>query len=451
MKKYEKYKPSDVTWIGDIPMHWKVVRLKWFLEGNDGGVWGDDYDGIETNTTKVFRSTEINVDGTWNFDEEPALRVLSEQEKAKALLKEGDLLVTKSSGSQLHIGKTALVSKEIENMICCYSNFMQRLSPSNKKSSEYLHIFLNSQLSRDQYNYLSNSSIGLANLSAGIIGEILVPQQSTEEQIEISKFLRRKTNEIDKLIFNKKSLIEILKEERIAITNKAVTKGLKDKVVMRPSGVDWIGDIPENWKVTRVKYISTVQGRIGFKGYKSSDLVVEGEGALVLGASHITRDHKIDVSEPTFLSWEKYFESPEIMVKQGDIVFTQRGVYLGKVALIDKDYGDVTINPSLILLKENLINSGYLTFFLSSHYIRKSIELISSNTAIPMISQENLANFYCLIPADEEQVEIFDFVNKENSKIDLAITHIEKEIELMKEYRTALISEVVTGKIKVIA
>src|SRR5437588_4532671 len=110
MKTYERYKPSGVDWIGDIPEHWRMSRLKFVLSQNDGGVWGNDWDGIDENATKVFRSREINLEGSWNVDEAPELRLLSKQEKNKALLIEGDLLVTKSSGSQSHIGKTALVT-----------------------------------------------------------------------------------------------------------------------------------------------------------------------------------------------------------------------------------------------------------------------------------------------------------------------------------------------------
>jgi type I restriction enzyme, S subunit len=425
MKQYEKYKASGFDWIGEIPFHWNLATVGRVTNIGRGRVISNVEIGENVGEFPVYSSqTENNgVMGylnTFDFD--------------------GEYVTWTTDGAN-----AGTVFHRTGKFNC--TNVCGTIQPKNWEQIDlrFLPYFLNLGT---RYSVRLDINPKLMNNMMANIPLVIPPK---EEQIAIANYLDKKIIELDNLISQKLKLIAIVKEERIAITNTAVTKGLNARAKMKPSSVDWIGDIPEHWKVTRVKYVCTVQGRIGFKGYKSSDLVMEGEGALVLGATHITRDHKIDITEPVFLSWDKYYESPEIMVKQGDVVFTQRGAYLGKVALIDRDYKDVTINPSLILLKENLINSGYLTFYLTSHYIRKTIELISSNTAIPMISQENLSNFYCLVPPEKEQTEIFEFVNNSNTKIDLTISQIEKEIELMQEYRTALISEVVTGKIKVTA
>lgn len=436
MKKYDRYKPTNIFWLPQIPFHWEMRRSKYFFKYTTGFTppSGQDefYNGNLTWVTIADMNQKIISDSV------NTLSSLAIERYKPDVTKKNSLLFS----FKLSVGKVAFAGKDL------YTNeAIISILPDENYDVRYFFYSLPEQLLQN-----ANENIyGAKMLNQELIRNAFVCYPPKAEQTCIANYLDEKTIEADNLIFQKQRLIELLKEERIAITNTAVTKGLDPKVKMKSSGVEWIGDIPTHWKVTRVKYICTVQGRIGFKGYKSSDLVNEGEGALVLGATHITRDHKIDISEPVFLSWEKYYESPEIMVKQGDVVFTQRGVYLGKVALIDRDYGDITINPSLILLKDNLINSGYLTFFLTSHYVRKSIELISSNTAIPMISQENLSNFYCVVPPAKEQEKIFDFVNKENSKIDLTISQIEKEIELMQEYRAALISEVITGKVKVIS
>ena len=123
-KPYPAYKDSGVEWLGKVPEHWEIKPFKWFIDRNDGGVWGDDPDGASD--TIVLRSTEQTVDGNWKLDD-PALRKLSQADREFGTLKAGDLLVTKSSGSSLHIGKTSLVTPEIEDLGCCYSNFMQRI------------------------------------------------------------------------------------------------------------------------------------------------------------------------------------------------------------------------------------------------------------------------------------------------------------------------------------
>ena len=170
MKRYPEYKESGVGWIGDIPNHWRHSRLKFHLSENSGGIWGQD-DELGTGTY-VLRSTEITIDGNWNL-QSLTTRKLSKQEAKRFLLKKGDLIVTKSSGSQDHIGKTGLVDEKIESMFVCYSNFVQRIRLQNHIYSKFLHYFLNCPLAREQYKYQSETTTGLANLSTRSIDELL--------------------------------------------------------------------------------------------------------------------------------------------------------------------------------------------------------------------------------------------------------------------------------------
>ena len=119
-----------------------------------------------------------------------------------------------------------------------------------------------------------------------------------------------------------------------------------------------VGIIPEDWEIKTLGQISQINGRIGFRGYTKEDLVRAGEGAFVIRGKHITHN-RIDLSDPDYISWYKYYESPEFMVHTGDIVFAQRGT-LGRSALIDRNIGPATINPSLVLINKIECNSGYL-------------------------------------------------------------------------------------------
>ena len=159
-----------------------------------------------------------------------------------------------------------------------------------------------------------------------------------------------------------------------------MTKGLNPDAEMKDSGNTEIGKIPSISRPTKLKYLCNTQGRIGFKGYTTTDLVDEGEGVYTLGASHLNNG-KIDLTDPVFISWEKYYESPEIMVKQNDILIVQRGSTIGKVAIVDKNYGEVTINPSLVLINKIHIDSKYLLYALSARYIINYINLIGTTTA----------------------------------------------------------------------
>jgi len=445
MKRYSKYKDSGVEWIGKIPDHWDSGKLKFKLDRNDGGAWGSDFDD---DGTFVLRSTEINLDGSWDI-QEPAKRLLSNGDIKKTKLLKGDLLITKSSGSEIHIGKTALVNENVEKLNACFSNFMQRIRPSSSQNSIYLHYILNSNLAREQYNYLSQTTTGLSNLSAEIIGDIQVPFLSLSEQKSIANYLANKTRQIDNLVDKKQKQIELLKEQRTAIINHAVTKGLNPNVKMKNSGIEWLGEIPAHWSVSKVKYVCSVRGRIGFRGYTTDDQVNEGEGALTLGATQIQETGKLDFSNPVFISWDKYYESPEIMIVKSDILIVQRGSTCGKIGLVEDDIGAATINPSLIIIKEIAISFKYLFYFLKGSFIQNRLGLLLSSTAIPMLSQEQINNLPIVTSSSQDQQRVVEFLDSNMQDIDDAINTLKRQINTLLEYRITLISDAVTGKMDV--
>jgi type I restriction enzyme S subunit len=213
-------KPSGVEWLGEVPAHWEVVPLKRWLLRNDGGVWGNDPIGIDD--TLVLRSTEQTVNGDWAIDD-PAYRQLSPQDRASAMLVAGDLLLTKSSGSSLHIGKTTIVTEEVARLSCCYSNFMQRLRVTSVNSPRLAWYLLNSKVCRQQFDYHSNSTTGLANLNGSIINKIMAAQPPLSEQEAIATFLDAETARIDALIAEADKGSALLKERRAALIAAAVT------------------------------------------------------------------------------------------------------------------------------------------------------------------------------------------------------------------------------------
>lgn len=215
-----KMKDSGVEWLGEVPEHWEIKPFKWYIDRNDGGVWGDDPDGASD--TIVLRSTEQTVDGNWKL-EEPALRKLSQVDREFGALKAGDLLVTKSSGSSLHIGKTSLVTPEIEDLGCCYSNFMQRIRVKSSIIPRLAWFVMNNDLARRQFDFLSSSTTGLANLNGSMIGQLIISVAPKVEQEKILAHLDRETARIDALIGKSGRSIELLKERRSALITAAVT------------------------------------------------------------------------------------------------------------------------------------------------------------------------------------------------------------------------------------
>lgn len=210
----------------------------------------------------------------------------------------------------------------------------------------------------------------------------------------------------------------------------------------KPSGIDWIGDIPSHWTLSKIKFIGEIRGRIGFRGYTTADLVSEGEGALTIGGKHIS-NNVIDLTDPEYISWDKYYESPEIMVSQGDIVIAQRGT-LKRTAYISKNIGPATINPSLVLLTNIKINPKYLHSYLCSNATTEFIDYLNTATAVPMISQNQIENIRIIEPPLAEQEAIAAWLDEKCGEIDAAIAKVDREIELIDELKQSEISRVVT-------
>jgi type I restriction enzyme S subunit len=215
-----KMKDSGVPWLGHVPAHWEVKGLKFLLSANQGGAWGDEPTGL--GDTIVLRSTEQTQTGEWRI-EDPEVRSLSETERKKTLLKKGDILVTKASGSEAHIGKASLVDDAVASLNAGYSNFMQRLRARPGIEPQLILFMLNSKAVRDQFVYLSNSTSGLGNISASVLNNVLVAEPPESEQFGIVEHIAKECRGIDSAINKVERMIELLKERRSALITQAVT------------------------------------------------------------------------------------------------------------------------------------------------------------------------------------------------------------------------------------
>lgn len=220
LKPNVQMKDSGIEWIGVIPIHWEVGKLKWQISENGGGIWGEDIrDGHQG--TIVIRSTEITINGVWDMSN-PMLRLIPPNEFQKYSLIEGDIVITKSSGSEKHIGKSAVVNDEIANLFCCYSNFVQRIRLKDFLPRLY-HYLLNSYIVREQYRYLTQSTTGLGNLNTKSINDILLPYIPLDTQHDILDYLDERTTQIDSLIEKLDRKIILHKEYRQSLISNVVT------------------------------------------------------------------------------------------------------------------------------------------------------------------------------------------------------------------------------------
>lgn len=277
------------------------------------------------------------------------------------------------------------------------------------------------------------------------MAKIKIPIPKINVQIRIADFLDKKCAEIDSLHADIEKQIETLEEYKKSIITEAVTKGLDPDVEMKDSGVEWIGKIPIKWNTTRIGYESWIRARLGWKGLKADEYVDEGNPFL--SAFNII-DNQINWKSLNYITDERYEESPEIMLKIGDIVLVKDGAGIGKCARIDDlPFKTATTNGSLAVIstKENL-DYNYLYFYLQSAIFQNFIIRMMNGMGVPHLSQEELRKIVIPFPPKNEQRQIAVYLEQKRTEIDISISDKKQQLETLEQYKKSLIYEYVTGK-----
>lgn len=435
--KYEKYKESGVPWLGQVPEGWEVAVIKHMTDIYNGSTpkSGDplNWDG------EILWATPEDLGNNNGKYLDNTKRTITEE----GYISSGVSIVPIGSSilsTRAPIGHLSIVSKEM-----CFNQGCRGIVPKENLESDFLYYLLFAAKDELKVRGQGTTFIELGNNQ---LGSMPITLPSLEEQKAIAAFLDKKTSEIDALIAKKEELLKLLAEQRTALITHAVTKGLNPSAPMKDSGIDWLGHIPSHWDVKKVKSIVDIWGRIGFRGYTLADIVDEGEGALSLSPSNI-KDGKTDYSKRTYISWEKYEESSEIKVYEGDILFVKTGSTIGKTAIIKSPNEPMTLNPQLVVLKNHKINSHFLAYAMNASYYQFQIEGYKFGGSTPAMTQESLGRTLIVIPSDEEQKEIVEYIDAADLKFELIINKTQQAIDRLKEYRTALITNAVTGKIDV--
>lgn len=440
MKRYEKYKDSKAEWIGEIPQHWEIKKLKYVITGKlqYGANESSEFE-IETDP-RYIRITDFGEDGKLRDDTFKSLPL----EKAKEyFLKDGDILFARSGAT---VGKTF----QFKNYkgTACYAGYLIKATPSELCIlSDFLYFYTKSASYENWKNSIFNQAT-IQNIGADKYSGLEIPIPQLEEQITINRYLDKKISQLDQLITKKQQLIELLEEERTAIINQAVTKGINPNVKLKASGIEWLGDIPEKWKIKKLKYVAAINPNRPSKEIdkKSDDEVV------FLPMEKVSEEGKIDQSQRKKISEVSsgftYFERGDVIVAKITPCFEN-----GKGALLenletDFGYGSTEFHT---LRAKQFISKQFLFYLTKSERFMTIGEAFMTGSAgQKRIPSSLVENFLIGLPTLEEQNAIVSYIKTKTVEISTTISKIEKEIELMKEYRSAIISEVVTGKIKVI-
>jgi type I restriction enzyme S subunit len=439
---YQKYKDSGVEWLGDIPEHWEVKRLKQItklIDGDRGKNYPNEND-LE-NDGIPFLSTDNIKSNAFDFSSKTKFITLEKFESlSRGKLIKNDLVVTMRGT----IGQTALFSN-VPYQTAFINAQMIIVRPINifAKFLKYISMSVLWSKQLDFYSY----GTAQQQLSGAFLGVLYLGLPPLHEQQKIAQFLDYKTKQIDQLIKKKETLIEKLDEKRTALISHAVTKGLDSSVPMKDSGIEWLGDIPKHWEVKRLRYTGSCQNGIskgadyfgyGYPFVNYTDVYANIElPKIVSGLANSTDMDRINYS-----------------VQKGDIFFTRTSETIEEIGITStclNSINNATFSGFLIRVRPfpHLLFTGFSKYYfrcqLHRFFFVKEMNLVTRAS----LSQELLKRLPVLLPSLEEQKQIAEYLDKKTTQIDLQKAKIKQAIELLKEYRTSLITNAVTGKIDV--
>jgi type I restriction enzyme S subunit len=439
-KPYPAYKPSGIEWLGEIPEHWRLTRIKHVAHIDNSGAWGNEPEDRST-PLPVATTANIDVEGNLAIDAMP-LRCFSEAEERYYKCQRGDIVVVKSSGSATSVitGKAALIKRGEEGIV--FSNFLMRLRPYPALTvPSLLFRFVSSGIVKERIKVMVSTTT-YPNLRVDEYAGFEVPLGDLSEQCAIADFLDRETAKIDALIAKKERLVELLQEKRTALISHAVTKGLDPTVPMKDSGIEWLGEIPAHWQLIPAKRRSR---RIQTGSTPPTDKIQYYEEGVTAWFAPGSFGDDLLLKEPAkLISQRATKDGVARMFEAGSSLIVCIGATIGKVGYIESP---ASSNQQITAITFDI--TQVLPRF--GAYQLKRLEPvlrgIAPNTTLPILDTQEIACLPLALPPLGEQQTIIEYLDRETSKIDTLNAKIREAIERLKEYRTALISAAVTGKI----
>ena len=431
-KPYPAYKDSGVEWIGPVPKHWKVKRLRHIATFANSNVDKKSYDGQQPvklcNYTDVYYNEFIT--NSLPFMDATA----SDSEISAFSLKKGDVLITKDSEDPSDIGIPALVSEDMPGVICGYHLTMIR--SHHPDTSGFAHRSIQSHPTKAHF-FVESPGITWYGLDQDAIGDIRLCVPPAAERIRIAPWINRETARIDTLIAKKTRFIELLKEKRQALITHAVTKGLDPTVKMKDSGVEWIGAVPEHWKVKRIAFLFAEAIRPGDPALPVLSISIH-DGITDEEVSQDDRDRRVWLSEDR----TKYKR-----VEPGDIAYNMMRAWQGA-------FGAVTVpglvSPAYVVAAPiEPVETAYVEYLLRSPMAIEEMRRFSRGIADfrMRLYWDEFRNLSVCLPPLGEQRAILGHIAASSKRFDAIMAATERSIALLKERRSALITAAVTGQI----
>ena len=440
---YPAYKPSDVEWLGELPEGWEVKRLKYSSSINDETLPETTDPGFEFSYVDI---SSVNSDAGIIKTERMAFE--DAPSRARRIVRDGDTIV---STVRTYLRAIAPIREPEENLIVSTGFAVVRprsIDPDFLSYALRESGFIDTVVAR----YVGGS---YPAVNASDIATIPIPFPPCSEQHAIADFLDRETTRIDTLVAKRRALIEKLKEKRTALISQTVTHGLPPDAArdagldphptLKPSGVEWLGEVPEHWEIKRLKFL--LDEALKYGANESAEL---DDPDLPRYVRITDIDDTGGLRADTFRSLPQEVAEPYLL-KNGDMLFARSGATSGKTFLYDPNWGTCAFAGYLIrarFRKEKALPT-FVKYFTSSANYWQWLSSTFIQSTIQNVSAERYGDLLLPVPPLHEQHAIADFLDRETAKIDRMVSLEEAVIEHQQEYRSALITAAVTGKIDV--
>lgn len=421
-------KPSGIEWIGDIPDDWEVRRLKGLGEQTIGLTYSPQ-DITDNSGTLVLRSSNIQ-NGKLVLDRDDNVYVSIDVENK--ILKDEDILICSRNGSRNLVGKTAFVITYGKKL--SYGAFTTIF---RSKYNKFLFYVFNAGVF--EYHLASYNTSTINQLTTSMLNEIRVPFPPVKTQQKIADYLDEKCGEIDATIAKQKESIEKLKAYKQSLISETVTKGLDKSAPLKPSGIDYLGDIPSHWEIKKLKFVAN---------FNQNTLPEDTDGQFELKYIDIGNVSSVDgIKEIQYFNFSNAPSRARRIVKYGDIIVSTVRTYLRAITSIKEDYDNCICSTGFAVItpKDN-VQQDFVVYAIENESFIAQIIANSQGISYPAINVSQLENLKLAFPSVKEQKEIVDFLKTKLLEIDLTINKKQNIIQKLDAYKKSLIFECVTGK-----
>ena len=443
-RPYPEYRSSGVEWLGEIPAHWDVKRLKTKATVQLSNV--DKHSEEGQVPVKLCNYVDVYHNDFITADLEFMNATATPEQVRRFPLRVGDVLITKDSESWTDIAVPAFVGEDLSDVLCGYH--LAHIKPGPDLDGRFLARQFSAIGTRDQFQVAANG-ITRFGLGGDVIRTGLFPIAPIEEQRAIADLLDCETAKIDALVARNERLIELVQEKRTALITRAVTRGLAPDVPMKDSGVEWLGEIPAHWDVRPLKSVSGLQTGLTLgKRYQGEAMTARPYLRVAnVQDGYLSLDDIAEVEVPVR-------DAGRFELRMGDVLMTEGGDFdkLGRGHVWKEELSQCLHQNHVFAVRprRSALTSHFLALVMNSAYGRAYFTATSKqSTNLASTNSTKLRSLPIPLPGLDDQVEITRWTDRASTRIDVLIAKVRQASDHLNEFRTALISAAVTGKIDV--